>query len=155
MDRLLSPDLDPKIEGQQSSHCAEGVITLRNLPYLRPSVFYLFGGKNEVSTRNDEMEKFLNTGVGVGGSGGSKTGHVQSAVFGEITHLLPFEAPSRCSLIIAEWLVAYLIKYRTTEKFYETYGSRKSDESMLVASREWKNLVEKPLWTLRQAREKL
>ena len=37
--------------------------------------------------------------------------------------------------------MGYLIEYRTTEKFYETYGSRKSDENMLVASREWKNLV--------------
>ena len=155
MDRLLSPDLDPKIEGQQSSHRAEGVITLRNLAYLRPNVFYLFGDKSLLSTTNDQMEKFLKTGVGVGGSGGSRTGHVQRAVFGENSHMLPFEEPSRCSLVIVEWLAAYLVEYRTNENFYETYGSRKSDEGFLVASQEWKNLVKKPSWTLRPAREKL
>lgn len=155
MDRLLSPDLDPKIEGQLLSHRAEGVITLSNLPHLRPNVFYLFGGKSHLSTGNEQLEKFLTTGVGVGGSGGSKTGRVQRAVFGENAHLLPFETPSKCSLLIAEWLVAYLNEYRTTEKFYETYGSRKSDNCMLVASQEWKDLVKKSSWTLRQAREKL
>ena len=155
MDRLLSPDLDPEIEGQQSLHRAEGVITLRNLPYLIPNVFYLFDDKSRLSTGNDQKEKFLNTGVGVGGSGGSKTAHVRRAVFRKNTHLLPFEAPSKCSLVIPEWLVAYLIEYRTTEKFYETYESRKSDEGMLIASQEWKNLVKKPSWTLRQAREEL
>ena len=80
-------------------HRAEGVITLRNLPYLRPIVFYLFGDKACLSTGNDKMEEFLNTGVGVGDSRGSETGH------------------SRLFLVIAEWLVAYLVKYRTTDNF--------------------------------------
>ena len=48
------------------------------------------------------MEKFLNSGVGVGGSGDSKTGYVQRDVFGGIAHLLPFETPSRYSLVIAK-----------------------------------------------------
>ena len=89
-----------------------------------------------MSTDNDQMEKFRNTGVGVGDSRGSGTGHTQRAVFGGNTYLLPFEAHSKCSLVIAEWLVAYVIEYRTTEKSYETYESRKLDESMLVASQE-------------------
>ena len=155
MNHLLSPDLDPKIEGQQSSHRAEGVLTVRNLPHLRPNVFYLFGSKSHLSTETEQMEKFLSTGVGVGGSGGSKTGRVQRAVFPENAHLLPFEAPSKCAMVIAEWLVAYLNEYRTTEEFYKTYGSRKSEKGMLVASQEWKDLVKKSTWTLRQAREKL
>ena len=156
IDRLLSPDIDPKVEGQQLSHRAETGITLRNLPHLRPNVFYIFGGKSYLSTANDIMDKFLNTGVGVGGSGGSRTGRVQRVVFGENTHLLPFEAPSKCSLAMAEWLVAYLDEYRNTEKFYDAYGSRKSDEGrMLVASQEWKDMVKKPSWTLRQVKAKL
>lgn len=155
MDRLLSPDLDPKIEGQQSSHRAEGVITMRNLPHLRPNVLYLFGGKSYVSSETEQMEKLLHTGVGVGGSGGSKTGRVKRAVFGENSHLLPFEAPSKCASVIAEWLMAYLNEYKATEEFYKTYGSRKSDKGMLVASQEWKDLVKMSTSTLRQPREKL
>ena len=102
MDRLLSSDLNPKIENWQSSHRAEGDVILCNLPYLRLTVCHFFGDNTRFSTGNDQMEKFRNTGVGVGYSRGSGTGHVQRAVFGENKYLLPVQAHSRCSLVIAE-----------------------------------------------------
>ena len=35
--------------------------------------------------------------------GALKEEHDQRDVFGEITHLLPFDAPSRCSLVNGPW----------------------------------------------------
>ena len=155
LDHLLSPDLDPKFEGQQLSQRAESVITLENLQHLRPNVFYLFGGKSPLSTEAEQMEKFIKTGVGVGGNGGSRRGKVQRAVISDAGHLLPFETTTQCSTIAAEWLVAYLEEHRRTEDFLKAYGSKKSDAGMRVASKEWNELVRKSPWTLRPLQGKL
>ena len=101
------------------------------------------------------MEKLIETGVGVGGSGGSRRGKVQRAVIGEAGHLMPFEMTAKCSTVASEWLIAYLEEYRRTEDFLKTYRSKKSDAGMQVASKEWNELVRKSPWTLRPLRGKL
>ena len=155
MNRLLSPDLSPNIEGQQSSHRPEAIATLAQLPFLRPNVLYIFGGRSPMSTEPKRMDKLLKTGTGVGGNGGSKSGRVQSVVFEQNSHLVPFEATFECSVSAAKWLAHCLKEYKSDEAFHASYESKKSCRNMLVMSQEWQELVKKSPWTLRPSKEKL
>ena len=49
LDRLLLPDWDPIVELPQLAARPECLITMRNLPYIRPSVLYVFGAKSPLS----------------------------------------------------------------------------------------------------------
>ena len=150
MSRLLSPDLDPDGEGRHSSHRAECISTLANLPHLRPNVLYIFGSQSPMSTEAEQIDKLFKTGKGVGGSGGWATGKVQRQVFPNNGHLVPFEQTVQCSRVAVEWISRYLEQYRNDEAFYRTYRSKRSDSSMLVVSQDWKDLVKRSSWTMRE-----
>lgn len=154
-DRLLSPDLDPKAEGRYLFHRAESVITLANLPFLRPSVLYIFGNQSPMSTMALQAEKMELTGAGLGGSGGARVGKVKKAVFTDHGHLVPCEQVTKCAELAAEWLGGQLKQIEADDDFYKRYQSRKSERDMMVVSKEWKKLVREPATATRPIKERL
>ncbi|MCJ1286483.1 hypothetical protein MMC26_005829 [Xylographa opegraphella] len=147
--RLVSPDLDPTEHGRFLSHRAEPVITLSNLPFLRPRVLYLFGGKSPLSNVHMQAQKVDATGVGVGGSGGVAEGKVEKVVFEAAGHLPPYEQVGDCAEVTAAWLGRQVQHFKREDAFYVSYDSGRSERDMLVTSARWQRMVRLPRSTLR------
>ena len=154
LERFLSPDTDPQAEGKLLTIRAEPGITSRNLPFLRPSVCYIFGKKSPMSSPQLQAQKMSRTGTGVGGSGGVPAGKVIKVEI-EAGHLVVMEAVDQCAGISAEWFGRWLGEWKDEEEMVKKRGSRKSERGMMAVSEEWKEVMKKHPETLRPTREKL
>lgn len=143
-ERLLAPDVDLEREGRLLSVRAEAGITLRNLPFVRPSVFYVFGGKSPMSSARLQRQKMETTGTGVGGSGGVEAGKVESLVLPHVGHLAPFEDVEACGEAAAVWLGKWMEGWTREEEVLRGLESRTSEGGKGVrVSKEWKELMRK------------
>src|SRR5690606_19673459 len=93
----------------------EPFLTLTRLPTLRPTVFYVVGGKSNVSHPSILEERMAVTGVEPGGNGGVKRGGVRQVVFPEGGHLLPMENPAECAELAGQWVAEQLARWRAGE----------------------------------------
>jgi pimeloyl-ACP methyl ester carboxylesterase len=137
LDRLLLPDWDKDLDVPMMYTRVECSITMRNLPYLRPSVLYVFGAKSLFSPPTAQEEKMSLTGSGVGGSGGEAEGKVQRVVFPDSGHLLVFENVQESARASADWIEQWFRQWLVDERFYKGYESKKSDKDMLRVSKAW------------------
>ena len=137
LDRLLLPDWDLAVDLPRLYSRPECSATMRNLPYLRPSVFYVFGGKSPLSHPNSQDEKVNITGTGIGGSGGLVEGKVGKAVFEKSGHLLVFEHVDECARVSADWIDQWFRQWLAEEEFHKRYRSKKSDDAMLRSTQAW------------------
>lgn len=143
-DRLLVPDLDAKGEGSYLFFRPECLITLRNLPFVRPPVLWVFGAKSPMAKPAWIEEKMNVTGTGTGGSGGLRAGRVEKVVFEDAGHFVPCEKTKEVCEASARWLQGQMVQYERDEQFLRQRRSRKSSRDMLVASDEWIKNVKKP-----------
>ncbi|PQE08765.1 toxin biosynthesis protein [Rutstroemia sp. NJR-2017a BVV2] len=137
LDRLLLPDWDKDLQVPMMYTRVECSITMRNLPYLRPSALYIFGAKSPYSSPTSQDEKIALTGSGVGGSGGEAEGKVQRVVFPDSGHLLVFENVQESARASADWIERWFQQWLADERFYKGYESKKSDKDMLRVSKAW------------------
>lgn len=154
LERSLSPDTDPEGEAKLLTVGAEAGITVRNLPFVRPSVCYIFGKRSPMSSPKLQAEKMSRTGTGVGGSGGVAAGKVVKVEIGA-GHLAVMEAVGKCAEVSAEWFGKWLEGWKEEEEIVKERGSRKSERGMMVVSGEWKDLMKKDPRSIRPTREKL
>ena len=145
LDRLLLPDWDPMIELPQLAARPECLVTMRNLPCIRPSVLYIFGANSPLSPPKFQEKKVNITGIGVGGNGGVAEAKVEKAVLQGSGHLVVFEKPNESANVTAGWIKKWLEQWTTEEKIVRDYGSKKSDDSMLRMSRLWVDAVKLPV----------
>ena len=136
-DRLLRPDWDPERELPLRTARPECLITMRNLPHLRPSALYVFGALSPLSGSEAQDEKIRVTGVGVGGSGGVTAGKVEKAVFEKGGHLLVFEQVKEAAMVGGNWIQRWMEEWREEERMFRDYESKKSVDGMLRVSKEW------------------
>ena len=155
LDRLLLPDWDPVIELPQLAARPECLITMRNLPYIRPSVLYVFGGKSPLSLPKFQDKKVRMTGIGIGGNGGVAEAKVEKAVLQGSGHLVVFEKPDESANVTAGWIKKWLEQWMTEEKIVRDYKSKKSDDGMLRMSRLWVDAVKLPMSASRPKAAKL
>ncbi|KAK7549371.1 Alpha/beta hydrolase family-domain-containing protein [Phyllosticta citricarpa] len=94
----------------------ESPLTFAQLPHLRPTLLYVFGGQSYLSTPELRAEKMAATGTGVGGSGGAAKGAVQEVVFDDAGHLVPMEETDRTAREVAGWLGRELARWREREE---------------------------------------
>ena len=137
----MAPDASPKSK-ERLFYRPEVILTFQNLPLLRPSVFYLFGGQ---STYNgsvaSRVEKIGRTGTGVGGSGGAAAGKVSSVFFEEVGHLLPLECVKRCAGELAGWVDGQIRVFEEDQQFLRTFECGRSTEGGKVLGRLWEENV--------------
>jgi pimeloyl-ACP methyl ester carboxylesterase len=137
------PDLDPeylKKFPHFQFYRPEGPVTTSRLPTLRPSVFWLYGGKSDVCGPGMRDEKRRLTGVGVGGSGGVKAGMVTEVTIEEFGHLVPMEATTRCAAYAAESIVPAMERWREEEDDFRRWAA-KSDAEKQVIDKELLRLI--------------
>lgn len=136
-ERLISPDLDRTREGTYLFHRAEALLSLQDLPQVRPSIIWIFGGRSPINTPTLQNEKMALSGTGIGGSGGVEAGMVEKAVVDEAGHLVPFEKVQECAAILSRWLDNQVQRFNAEKQFYREYQSGKSERDMLVLSKDW------------------
>ena len=155
LDRLLLPDWDPVIELPNLSSRPECFITMRNLPFVRPSVLYVFGAKSPLSLPKFQEKKLKTTGIGTGGNGGVAEANVEKSVLQESGHLVIFEKPGECANVTADWIQRWFDRWLVEERILREHKSRKSDDGMLRMSRAWVDAVRLPANTPRPKVTKL
>ena len=154
-ERLMSPDLDPSIQGARLFHRAEVVLSNIHLPQLRPRVLWIFGARSPINSQDLQKEKMTRTGIGVGGSGGVEVGKVEKVVVPKTAHLVMFERVDKSAAILADWLRKQSQTFREEEEFYSKSSSGKSEKNMLVMSDQWLRGVRQKRDAERPVREKL
>ena len=140
------PDLDRSL-GQEwpqyPLYRPEGPNTLAQLPRLRPSVLYVYGGQSDLSPPNLREEKVNITGTAVGGSGGAKAGRVSQVTSQTHGHLIPMEAPQLCARASTEWIKGEIERWQKDESEYEEWTNQPQAAKSTI-SEEYKNRLGKP-----------
>lgn len=144
VNRTTHPDLNPNYLGSYPFYRPEPAQVFAQLPLLRPSVLYIFGGKSEMSLPKAIAEKLANTGTGVGGSGGVGAGRVRDVRLAEAGHLVAQEAPVECAKAAAGWLGAELRRWQAEEEAFRAQWSRKSKTQKLTVDERWLEHVPRP-----------
>lgn len=135
LDRLLLPDWDFEWRNFIFSR-PECYIAFQNLPYVRPSVLWVYGGKSYLSPPITQESKLNVTGTGVGGSGGVKEGMVAKVVLEEGTHTLVLDNVEWSATVASDWIQRWFSRWTEEENFWRNYRSKRSDTEMLRLSDE-------------------
>ena len=128
---------------------------MRNLPYIRPSVLYVFGAESPLSRPRFQEKKVKMTGVGVGGNGGVAEANVEKRVLRGSGHLVIFEKPGECANVTGDWIRRWFDRWLAEEKILRDYRSKKSDDGMLRMSQAWVDAVKLPVNASRPRETKL
>lgn len=112
---ITHPDVDPECPSNSPFYRSEGRATFLKLPFLRPSVFYIFGDQSHLSAPLLKADKLAHTGTAVGGSGGVKKGRVSSVTFKNVGHLIPMEIVDQTATACARWLAPEIERWREIE----------------------------------------
>ncbi|KAL5364738.1 hypothetical protein BJX96DRAFT_157851 [Aspergillus floccosus] len=142
--RLTHPDLDPQLKTVMPFYRPEIAQMFYQLPYLRPSVLYIFASESPICQAEMRADRLQNTGTGVGGSGGVAAGRVREAVLQGCSHQVPFEAVDACADEIARWFGREIRRWGEEEQAFNDSWARKSLAEKTTVDEEWKRHVPKP-----------
>ena len=141
VNRRTHPDIDFSVKDDYPFYRPEPSRTFENLQSLRPSVFYVFGGKSELSNPEWRKAKMDRTGTGVGGSGGAKEGRVKEVLFEDLGHLIPMIGPKRTAKAAGEWLAEDLERWQEEEEEFQEEWDSKSRLEKTTVSKEWERKI--------------
>jgi hypothetical protein len=90
-------------------------------------------------------DKMANTGIGLGGSGGTAAGRVRDVFLKEFGHLLAQEAPTECAEAASKWLGQELQRWREEDQAFRQQWSRKSKVEKITIDSRWKEHIPAPV----------
>jgi pimeloyl-ACP methyl ester carboxylesterase len=145
------PDVDVEAGPNAPFYRPEPLDTFRQLPYLRPSVLYIFGDQSFLSAPLLKADKMAQTGVGPGGSGGAKKGRVAEVTFKGIGHLIPMEVVGKTADACQDWLALELANWKSRQaetaiewaKVPRDEKARMGEEFLTVMKSDWMGVPEK------------
>ena len=114
--KITHPDLDEKLPETYPFYRPEPPRTFENLPFVRPSVLYLFGETSGMSNPVWRKRKVESTGIGTGGSGGARDGRVKEIIIEKFGHMFPIEDVTKSAKAAAEWLGEEMRRWRDEEE---------------------------------------
>jgi pimeloyl-ACP methyl ester carboxylesterase len=112
-------------------------ITYNNLPYVRPSVLYVFGEHSDMSTPPLRKGKVEATGIGGAGSGGVAAGKVAEVLIKDTGHLIAMEKVEETATIGAEWIGKRLREWETDEAALKKYWDSVPDVEKYTLGKEY------------------
>jgi pimeloyl-ACP methyl ester carboxylesterase len=124
---LTHPDL-PTEASTSPFYRPEPTITFHNLPFLRPSVYYIFGEHSDLSAPEFREAKMAITGTGTGGSGGAAAGRVVEIVIKGTGHLIPMEKVEETGANAAAWIGKELKRWATNEQILKKQWEKMPEE---------------------------
>ncbi|RYP71896.1 hypothetical protein DL770_008051 [Monosporascus sp. CRB-9-2] len=151
VDRDGAPDFDPVLNDKVDPanpfpfYRSEGSVILQNLPHVRPSVLWVFGGDSDLSMTESRREKTQLCGSGGGGSGGIKAGRVAEVVLEGRGHLFPMEVPGQCAEHAATWIGKEMQRWREAERQYEEWTKLPMREKTTMSERFMNNVGRPPV----------
>ncbi|KAI4109134.1 MAG: hypothetical protein LQ339_001940 [Xanthoria mediterranea] len=151
-DRLVNPNavIGTPDEDLMFSR-SECEVTFNKLPHVRPAVLYIHGSKSQFNGAEQIQAIQDHTGRGIGGNGGIETGQVQSHVFENAGHFLPFTHVEELAIVIGKYVGESVRRKMEQDAFWRDYDSQKS----AVVSEKWIHEVKKPGDTKREVKGKL
>ncbi|KAL9587294.1 MAG: hypothetical protein Q9212_000341 [Teloschistes hypoglaucus] len=141
INRLTHSDLDLELGETYPFYRPEAPSTFKKLPFLRPGVLYIHGGRSDLSAPELRAARMQSTGIGVGGSGGAKEGRVEQVVVEKAGHLVPMEAISESADAAAGWLAVEMHRWAQLERDFETNWNGKTKIEKQTISEEWKRMI--------------
>ncbi|KAL6703180.1 hypothetical protein ACN47E_010109 [Coniothyrium glycines] len=147
VNRRTHTDITPYEDEQSPFYRGESTIVFKQLPSIRPSVFYIFGSLSFLTNDAIIEEKLAMTGSGVGGSGGRAEGRVASVMVQDAGHLIPMEKVEESAEHISKWLEKDMARYWDWERKTEAeWAGSKGFERSLLSERftEELNAIIKP-----------
>ncbi|KAJ5983802.1 hypothetical protein N7481_005901 [Penicillium waksmanii] len=144
VNRVTHPDLDPNNKQSHPFYRPEPVRIFSQLPFLRPSVLYIFGGKSDMCLPWMMADKLEHTGVGVGGSGGVAAGRVRDVLLKDKGHLLAQEAVNECADAAVAWMAPELRRWKDEEESFWSEWNKKSKLEKVSVDAEWLKHVPEP-----------
>lgn len=145
------PDMDPGFLTKFPFYRPEPPTTLKRIPELRPSVFYVFGSLSDMSSPEACKYKLETTGTGTGGSGGAKEGMVDGVMLEGVGHLVAMEASEKCADAAAAWLGKEVKRFEKERMVYIEW-TKQSMEAKTTFSEEWKRRIGSPLKPIPQSK---
>ncbi|KAH0361904.1 alpha/beta-hydrolase, partial [Aureobasidium melanogenum] len=109
---LTHADVDTTGGSVEPFYRPESLHIAKLLPYLRPSVLYVFGTESDLSAPKYIADKLEFTGVGVGGSGGAAKGRVKEFTMQGGGHLMPMERVGETADQCSGWLLQELKRWK-------------------------------------------
>jgi pimeloyl-ACP methyl ester carboxylesterase len=138
-DKALHPEL-PMFEEMGSPapfYRPEPILTHHMLPFLRPTVLYIFGEHSDLSHPIARKEKMEMTGTGVGGSGGAEAGKVVDIVIKDVGHLIAMEKPEETATLGADWIEKRMSEWRKDDKALREYWNRVPEKEKYTLGAEY------------------
>jgi len=112
----------------------EPQMTFHNIPFLRPSVFYMFGEHSDLSSPEFQDAKMAHTGIGIGGSGGAKAGRVVNVTIKGTGHLIPMEKVEETGSNAGEWIGKELRRWTANEEILRMAWERVPEKERYTIS---------------------
>ncbi|XHG01913.1 hypothetical protein AWENTII_005282 [Aspergillus wentii] len=140
----LYPDIDPTGLSDIPFYRPEPSQIFEQLPHLRPSVLYIFGGKSPMGISALRADKVRTTGTGVGGSGGVDSGRVRQVLLERLGHFIPQEDPNECAESAAEWLGPEIRRWHDEHETFRSARRHKSKIEKVIIDRQWKEKLPVP-----------
>ncbi|KAJ5086620.1 hypothetical protein NUU61_007927 [Penicillium alfredii] len=144
VNRVTHPDLDGDHPDCYPFYRPEPARIFAQLPFLRPSVLYIFAGKSDMCLPKMRAAKLTTTGTGLGGSGGVAAGRVREVFLADFGHLLAQEAVNECADAAACWFAPELRRWREEEDSFRAAWSRKTKFEKMTIDAEWLKNVPAP-----------
>ncbi|KAF1968314.1 hypothetical protein BU23DRAFT_558549 [Bimuria novae-zelandiae CBS 107.79] len=137
VNRRTHPDLIRCETPQAPFYRGESMMVFHQLPFLRPSVLYIFGGLSFLTVDKSQIdEKMELTGSGPGGSGGAKEGRVAKVMVEGAGHLIPMEKVEESAVHVASWVGKEMEWFWDGEKRTEAeWEGKKGVERSLLPKR--------------------
>lgn len=138
--RLKHPDISKSEHDMQSSPLYRPEVTsiFRQLPYLRPSCFSVYGAQSHFFSASEKSraDKLINTGIATGGSGGVQAGAVEDTVLEGVGHFAPFEKPKLVAEAASRWLINRLEIWRSERDLEEQAWAEVSTREKAMVKRD-------------------
>lgn len=138
---LTHMDVDPETSPSHPFYRPEPLATFKRLPYVRPSVFYVFGDESDLSEPVLKADKLSHTGIGVGGSGGVKKGRVAEVTFAGVGHLIPMEVVGKTADAVTDWVVPELERWKQFEDVEKKQWSQVPKHAKVQLSEEYQRVM--------------
>ncbi|THW30946.1 putative toxin biosynthesis protein [Aureobasidium pullulans] len=151
--RHTHPDIWPCAPYMPPFYKSEGRTAWMFLPYLRPSVLWLYGTKSYTMDPIERSEKMKRTGTEWNGSGGAAMGRVKEEFIEDTGHFLCFEKIKETAEKVSEWLDSEVKIWKDLERVTidknwhekDVVGRQCMDENWLKGVKAWKGDAAMPL----------
>ncbi|PVH97043.1 toxin biosynthesis protein [Periconia macrospinosa] len=135
--------------------CPSAALAFELLPYVRPSVLYVFGERSHINRPPRREDKLNITGTGTGGNGGLSQGRVECHVVQRSSHMMPLEKIHETASVLSQWLEKQLKDFEREQQFYKDYDGDKSVNDQTRLSAKWMQYMREPAGALRPTKSRL